>query len=429
MSSQRTYQKASRVPLCFLGVSAFQGTFMKNAGLFVLAILPLLIPTGVLAQAFNSGSDGSDGALNITTNTTLPVPPDGIFNFTTVTIAAGALLDFTPNPLNTPVYILATGDITLQGGIVVSAPDVTNTLVGGKPGPGGFPGGVPSFAGNLPGDGSGPGAGGGGLGTGFTADSPGSGGYGKAGEGGTTTLHGSPYGSPLLIPLLGGSGGGGGPNRGGGGGGGAILLASNTQVQFQSSFPTGGGAIVARGSRGEGGPIGVLGNGSGGAIRIVAPIVAGDGTLFVNSGCSCPTNSGHGRVRIDTLDSSQLSQLAISPSPVDNPTLRSVGKLMVVFPPVVPSLAILNVAGQVIAEGAPQPVQVLLFGSPTTQPVTIQARDFTGMIDIDVALTPDIGPRTIVQAQIDMATGNPAQTIVNVDFPVNVSTQVNAWTR
>jgi hypothetical protein len=48
-----------------------------------------VVPIGwVHADAFNSGSTGADGPLNVAFNTTvtLQVPPDGKFNFTTITI-------------------------------------------------------------------------------------------------------------------------------------------------------------------------------------------------------------------------------------------------------------------------------------------------------------------------------------------------------
>src|SRR5687767_7709957 len=72
------------------------------------------------AQTFVSGSTGADGPLNATTNITLNVPPDGVFNFTTVNIANGVSVRFNRNALNTPVYILATGNVTLSGMFDVS---------------------------------------------------------------------------------------------------------------------------------------------------------------------------------------------------------------------------------------------------------------------------------------------------------------------
>lgn len=72
----------------------------------------------VNAQTFNCGSNGSYGAMNITQTTNLQIPPDGVFHCTTVNIAKDAGLQFTKNALNTPVYILATGNVTIAGTII-----------------------------------------------------------------------------------------------------------------------------------------------------------------------------------------------------------------------------------------------------------------------------------------------------------------------
>src|SRR5262245_60268017 len=53
--------------------------FSKGGVLAV--IMALFAATVVHAQNFNSGSDGSDGALTVNQDTTLDVPVDGIFNF------------------------------------------------------------------------------------------------------------------------------------------------------------------------------------------------------------------------------------------------------------------------------------------------------------------------------------------------------------
>lgn len=66
----------------------------------------------VAAQTFSSGSTGADGAFNPTVSTTLPLPPDGVFNFTTVNIPAGVTVQFQRNATNTPVFLLATGDVS-----------------------------------------------------------------------------------------------------------------------------------------------------------------------------------------------------------------------------------------------------------------------------------------------------------------------------
>src|ERR1051325_5158788 len=73
--------------------------------------------SAALAQPFDTGSTGADGALNVTSNTTLNLPANGIFNFTTINVAAGATLTFNRNPLNTPVHLLATSNVTINGTI------------------------------------------------------------------------------------------------------------------------------------------------------------------------------------------------------------------------------------------------------------------------------------------------------------------------
>lgn len=363
-------------------------------------------------QIIDVGSDGSFGAIDVQTGTvTLDMPPDGIFNATTINVAAGATLKFNRNALNTPVYLLATGDITIDGIIDVSGlPPVQGILLGGAGGPGGFDGGTPGFGVDVPpGAGFGPGAGLGGTVGSVTA--AGRGAYGTVPVSGRPT-DGSPYGSSLLVPLVGGSGGGGTegqPGRGGGGGGGAILLASNTRIQID--LP---GGVRSQGANSN------PGFGSSGAIRIVAPVVAGNGVLnvFAISG------AGHGRIRVDTIDRTAF-QFTFSPT-----STATIGSLMIVFPDVVPRLDIIEAAGEIIPEGQPEPVLVLLsFGSTTSRTVTVQARDFIGIVPINVVLTPASGPPVVYPADIDMSLGNPAQVIVDVEIPVNTATRIQAWTR
>ncbi|MBI1826326.1 MAG: hypothetical protein HY287_02795 [Planctomycetes bacterium] len=375
--------------------------------------------SSVRADLFDFGSDGSFGAIVVLSGSTftLNLPPDGIFNATTVTVASGGTLKFNRNALNTPVYLLATGDVLIQGTIDVSGSvGTSNPPVGGRGGPGGFDGGMPGFGpGVSPGAGHGPGAGLGGL------NQNAIGGAGLAAYGPVNccdrATNGHEYGSPSLIPLLGGSGGGGTagqPGIGGMGGGGAILIASNTRVDIPSP-----GRVLANG--GNGGCN--VNEGSGGAIRLLAPVVAGNGLIQVGSG-NCNTG-GFGRIRVDSIDRSAL-QLAFSP----NTSTTSVGSTMFAFPDAVPTLAIIQAAGQAIPEGTPDPVTVLLpFGSTSSRTVTVRARHFTGIVPIDVVLTPDNGDRTVYPAEINMGQGDPAQVIVNVEVPINSATRVEVWTR
>ena len=82
------------------------------------------------AQTFNSGSTGADGAFNPIANTTLTLPPSGIFNFTTVMIPSGVTVRFTPNAANTPVTLLATGNVSIAGTIDISAANGSNVVSG-----------------------------------------------------------------------------------------------------------------------------------------------------------------------------------------------------------------------------------------------------------------------------------------------------------
>src|SRR5438552_2036056 len=115
----------------------------------------LVVASVVLAShpahaQFNSGSTGAHGALNPSAHLTLTLPASGVFNFTTVNIPGGVILRFTRNATNTPVTILAQGDVIIAGTMDVSgsaggAGSLTGTLLGpngGAGGPGGFDGGT-----------------------------------------------------------------------------------------------------------------------------------------------------------------------------------------------------------------------------------------------------------------------------------------------
>jgi len=359
------------------------------------------------AQGFDSGSDGSMGALVVNANTNFDLPPDGIFKFTTVTVNTGQTLRFNRNPMNTPIYLLATGDVIINGTIDVSGSGggFGASLNGGAGGPGGFDGG------RAGGDGHGPGGGRTGV-DGNVTNSAGSGTYSApdSPNNSPTTNRGAVYGSPLLVPLVGGSGGGGNQSSGGGGGGGAILIASSTRIVVTAS-----GTIL---SSGGGGPFARNG-GSSGAIRLVAPAVQGNASLSFYG-----EFGGDGRCRVDTIDRTGLALRGVNGKPI------SVGSFMVVFPPGNPRLDVIAAADATIPEGTNSPAIINLpFDSDTNRTVTVQARNFNAIVPIEVVLTPDTGPSIVVQAQIDNATANPATVTVPVGFPVNTPVAVNAWRR
>ena len=383
-----------------------------------VGLLCAVVLTGS-AHAQISGSNGSFGAIAVAPGDTLTInlPPDGIIQATTVDVGAGATLDFGRNTLNTPVHLLATGDIVIAGTVSVSGePSTPNG--GGAGGPGGFEGGAAGRNGQSPGAGFGPGAGLGGLASsaGTTQNAR----AGLAAYGGLpnapSTNNGAVYGSPLLVPLLGGSGGGGaGPTstiRGGGGGGGAILLASDTRVEVT-------GAVTALGGQSQI----TNGHGSGGGIRIVAPVVSGSGTLNAAGGAHSQI-AGHGRIRVDTIDLAGIN-FNMTPSGA-----VSLGSLLVGIPPRLPRLDILEVAGETVSEGTTSAVDILLpFNTTNDQTMTIQARNFTGIVPIRVVVTPQSGDPIVSDHEIDMSGGDPAQIVVDLDLPANVRANISVFTR
>lgn len=382
---------------------------------FLLTLLTLgLAAPQLLGQTFNSGSLGSYGPINVTTtDVTLDVPPDGVFHCTTISVSANRTLRFKANARNTPVYLLATGEVTVAGRIDLDG-ERANSVSGGLPGPGGFAGGNPASVGSAPGDGRGPGAGRAGTRT-TTADGAGGGAFSTRVTSGNSLRAGNPYGSALLLPLIGGSGGGGAegtPGVGGGGGGGALLIASNTRITLTGTLQAEGASYLS----------GAFNSGSGGAIRLVAPIVSGNGSIYVRGGEGNVTG-GAGRIRIDTLDRSQLS-FNLVPEAV-----ASLGSMMVVFPTPMPRLDVIEAAGTTIADGSGPVLVTLPFGAPAGQTIKIRARDFGQAVPIRITLTPDHGASKSYEAEIPNGTANPAETTVTVDFPLNAQTAVEVWTR
>jgi hypothetical protein len=366
------------------------------------------------AQVFTSGSDGSYGPLDVTASTTLEMPPDGVFHCTTITVANGATLRFTPNARNTPVTLLATGEVVISGFINLNGGNGT-ALQGGFGGPGGFAGGNPGRLDLPPSAGSGPGGGPTNLDSGLRhgvfahrpIDAP--------------AELAQPYGNALLIPIIGGSGGGGSPSDGGGGGGGgAILIASSTLIRLEGT-----GRILAEGAYNSTASLRSMG--SGGAIRLVAPKVVGLRPLqsfeAVLSVRSVDGNSSyHGRVRIDAVDRTELNFL------FQPPAAASIGSFMTLQPNPLPRLDLVRAAGADIPPNSGPVYLELPFGSPAAQEIEVQARDFRAMVPIRVRLVPEAGTAVEYPMELDNRTENPVRGSVAVNVPPNVRTAVEVWT-
>src|SRR3990172_3704336 len=188
---------------------------------FTIVLTAITVGGGhAIAQTFSSGSTGADGAFNPTINTTLALTPNGVFNFTTINIPAGVTVAFTRNATNTPVTLLASGNVVIAGSVNLNGAGGGNPTGGtgispngGLGGPGGFNGGdgADGIATTTGGTGLGPGGGAGGAVylesfNGYTTG--GGGGGGSFGNTGTPNPRrpemtaGPTYGMGTLLPLI-----------------------------------------------------------------------------------------------------------------------------------------------------------------------------------------------------------------------------------
>lgn len=263
----------------------------------------VLLSAAIHAQTFSSGSNGSDGALNLITPGVIVFDPkstatfgrvldadgDGIYHFTTINVAAGVTVKFRANVVSGPIYWLAQGAVTIAGTLDLNGEPGYNDIasiadrVPSIAGSGGFAGGVGRWSDSSPSQpGHGPGGGS------ITIQSCVSCCHARYGGGGLTV-------NTYLVPLLGGSGGAGG-NRGGGAGGGAILISSSLSVAISGLIAASGGVAPTGGGRTGGG-------GAGGSIRVVAPAIGGNGTLSISGGDAgeCSGRGSTGAIRLEAF--------------------------------------------------------------------------------------------------------------------------------
>jgi hypothetical protein len=277
----------------------------------------------------NCFSDGTDGAFLANTSRTLA---SGVHDFTTFTIASGAVVTVTgANPLviKTQGAVQINGALVANGGLGGNGVLSTSAGTPGAAGPGGAAGGSGFFTvsggpfDGSAGAGSGPGGGG-------TSWGPGAG-AGHAATGGTvplgTAIPGIVYGDAGLSALLGGSGGGGGSGGnncgggGGGGGGGIIKIVAFGTIDFGTNA-----AVQVRGGGGGtdgGAACGGGGGGSGGTLWIRSLSVRNDGVLDASGGAGgtgWQSNIGGagspGRIRIDVVNATGSG--TITPQPGAN---------------------------------------------------------------------------------------------------------------
>ena len=414
----------------------------KRIAMKRLALLPLALLFATPASAFDSGSTGVDGTFAPQVDTTLALPADGIFNFAHIDIPSGVTVRFTRNAANTPVTLLVSGNAIIAGTIDLDgewgAPVGTSGdgALGddgtpGKGAPGGYDGGSGGAVNPLQlapgGTGLGPGGGGGGVvylengvykPTGAAGAS-----YGTDGEAywyavGKGLVASQGYGSPELLPLIGGSGGGGGgggnllAGAGGGGGGGAILIAVSGTTNLS-------GAIYARGGKGgdsAGVDVGAAGGGgSGGAIRIATTRLEGNGILNASGGNAGTTpdwlhtagRGGDGRIR---LEAEEFTRTAVS-----TPSFSFSSAPDPAFLADLPALRFTSVAG-VAAPAQPTGSADITLPADTVNPVTVELAA-TGIPlgnTIEVTVVPATGaPNSAISSPL-------AGTIDNATASVNV---------
>lgn len=400
----------------------------KIAGLFFVA--SLASTPSAMAQTFSSGSTGADGPLSKTTfgTTDIVVRPGGVYHHTTVNITAGTLR-YLRGSDNSPVVILATGDVTIGAGVVLAI-DGTGSpnqpIVGSPGGPGGFNGGNGGVAATLSPGTAGHGPGGG-------APTP--------GNGTAPATYGAPASFVGLTPLFGGSGGGGGNvvfqggagnGMPGAGGGGAILIASSTRIILNGLLRANGGGVLNGGVpqlAGCGSP------GTGGAIRLVAPEVLGTGQIQAVAGagsCSGAQAVGNGRIRVEafatqgftgtTLPVASVSNVPGAVSPAGNPALENV-----------PTLAIASVGGvavpSVIAASYFTPDLALAPGTTNPVPVVVTATNTPVGAPTSIALRlipQSPGTATLTPASDHTGTFASSTATINATLPTGQVTVMHA---
>jgi len=376
--------------------------------LIAIAMLPAASFAG-----FISGSTGADGDFTPTANTVLQIPDSGVFNFGTINIPSGVTVTFTKNSANTPVTILAIGDVMINGTINVNGSN-GSYIVGGVGGPGGFDGGVGGTTNQVGKRGAGPGSGGGGSpysNASYCAAGGGGGGFATSGGvGGGQCVSGGgggvSYGNERILPLIGGSGGGGGGGSNtyvagaGGGGGGAILIASSGTITVNGSITANGGSGALGDNNGYGGG---GGGGGGGAIRLIANTLSGNGTISASGGSGAVSynnygNGGGGSAGRIRLEASSMLRTAATTPPY------SLGYPYAVIPTGMPVLSIVSIGG-ISPPSGPKGLYSspdIMLPSNTQNPVSIVFAGSNipvGTI-VTVKSTPSVGTQTTATANL-----------------------------
>lgn len=397
--------------------------------IFLLVFLLLTGGTQTHA-AFVSGSTGTLGAFNPTVNTVVTLPPDGILNYTTVTVPSGVTVTFKRNTWNTPVFLLATGAVSIVGTIDVSGSDGGVNEIG-KGGPGGFDGGYGGAASISGGNGMGPGRGEPGE---YPSGNGGGGGFGASGNNGKGVNPGNggmAYGNARLLPLIGGSGGGGAGGSStaigwpGGGGGGAIVIASSTAITVT-------GAIMANGGMTYRNDYARYGGGGSGGIKLVSNTVSGNGNLTAagGSGSLSEGDGGMGGAGIIRIEATINNRTAATNPPY------SFGAPRGVFVPIMPTLKITSVGGSAVPlnptgnYNQPDIILSSTFNSNPSVTVNVSAQNIPLPSNVTVTALPQYGAvstdntRTVVLAGTQQSSAASASVKLSTAYSNVITAQV-----
>ncbi|MBL9175436.1 MAG: hypothetical protein JNL10_17980 [Verrucomicrobiales bacterium] len=311
-----------------------------------------------------------------------------VYKFSSVSIPTGWGITFRNHPSRAPVVWLVTGDVTINGNLILDG-ESPGSRQFAEPGPGGFRGGA-----NI----SKPGGGGLGPGGGALGDYslpvtlfPGGGGHREPGPSPGSVA----YGDPGVQVLLGGSGGGARETGvGGGGGGGALLIIATGRITLN-------GTITARGGPGR-----YTGGGSGGAVRLVASEIFGNGQINVEGGTDLnsfnPNSAGRpGYVATEAI-SYGLDTISAIPGNIQASLLT--GPVRVWPNTTTPTARIVTVANLAVPPDpraalgvAPTDVNVPVGGS---RKVRIETRNFPTTGTVRLYVTPTQGERTELLASV-----------------------------
>lgn len=375
----------------------------------LLVLVLLILPAMALGQ-MNIPSQGYDGVLTTSGNMTIDLDTEFegtwdsnlgqngngiydaeqwavVYHYDSVNIAAGDTLRFLNHRTTAPVVWLVSGDVTIEGVIDISGKQGrTWSYELAEPGPGGFPGGRrPSV--NDSGAGFGPGGGA------LNAGRGGGGGYGTNGQDADASSYGRVYGTPELLPLIGGSGGGASYDHqfGGGAGGGAIFIASSGTIQVNGAILAAGGAISSTYDT-------TAGCGSGGGIKLVASEISGMGIIDTSGSTLRGYDGGAGRIRMETQDYNYEGALYGEVS-----TISDAGDSPQIWPDVADiSLRITSINGVQVSEdpdgNLTYPHQDLYLDDVSSVTVDVEALNLPGGASVHVVMVRKNGQRVQVEA-------------------------------